>query len=96
MALINISDLNPAGSDLFAGAESFLTELDATETVAICGGGSKGGGSVPVPVIPVGGGGQILFSGGGGGKSNKGGNGVFFYTSGSPIGVIPVGQPGHH
>lgn len=37
MAHIEISNLN-AGSDLFAGADSFLTELKTTETTQIFGG----------------------------------------------------------
>ena len=69
MSLIKISDLSQ-------GNESFMTELEATETIAVC-----GGGNAPVPVIPVGGGnGQILFSGGNGGK--YGNNDNFFYTNG--------------
>jgi hypothetical protein len=42
MAFIEISNLNTAGSDLFAGADSFLTELQTIETTQIFG-GSKGG-----------------------------------------------------
>ena len=45
MALIEISNLKPAGSDLFASAESFLTELEATDSSQIFGGGGHGGGS---------------------------------------------------
>jgi hypothetical protein len=46
MSLINISDLNPAGSDLFATTDSFMTELQEAEATAIYGGKSnKGGGS---------------------------------------------------
>jgi hypothetical protein len=42
MAFIEISNLNPAGSDLFADSESFLTELQATDSNQIFGGsGSK-------------------------------------------------------
>jgi hypothetical protein len=44
MALIEISNLNPAGSELFAGTESFLTELQATDSRQIFGGGGHGGG----------------------------------------------------
>ncbi len=44
MALIEISNLKPAGSDLFASAESFLTELQATDSSQIFGGGHKHGG----------------------------------------------------
>jgi hypothetical protein len=50
MAMIEISNLNPAGSDLFASEESFLTELQVTDSSQVfggghkgCGGGSKGG-----------------------------------------------------
>jgi hypothetical protein len=42
MALIEISNLKPAGSDLFASAESFLTELQATDSSQIFGGGGHG------------------------------------------------------
>ena len=41
MANLNISNLNSAGSDLFAGADSFLTELQATDTTQIFGGNSQ-------------------------------------------------------
>jgi hypothetical protein len=61
MALLEISNLNPAGSNLFAGEESFLTELQETDTDKVFGGkgGSKkknskrsGFGGYPVP-FPV-------------------------------------------
>jgi hypothetical protein len=42
MAFIDISDLTPAGSDLLAGSESFLTELQATDSSQIFGGGGHG------------------------------------------------------
>jgi hypothetical protein len=42
MAFIEISNLNAAGSDLFAGADSFLTELETTETTQIFGGRGRG------------------------------------------------------
>ena len=38
MAHIEISNLTSAGSDLFAGTDSFLTELQTTETTQIFGG----------------------------------------------------------
>ena len=38
MTHLEISNLNSAGSDLFAGADSFLTELQTTETTQIFGG----------------------------------------------------------
>jgi hypothetical protein len=41
MAHIEISNLNIAGSDLFAGTDSFLTELQETDTTQVMGG--KGG-----------------------------------------------------
>lgn len=41
MAHLNISNLNSAGSDLFAGADSFLNELQSTETTQIFGGYSQ-------------------------------------------------------
>ncbi|WP_295621323.1 hypothetical protein [Chamaesiphon sp. GL140_3_metabinner_50] len=42
MALIEISNLKPAGSELFASEESFLTELQATDSSQIFGGGGNG------------------------------------------------------
>ncbi len=45
MALIEISNLKPAGSELLASAESFLTELQETDSRQIFGGGGHGGGS---------------------------------------------------
>jgi hypothetical protein len=64
MAFIEISDLNAAGSDLFTGADSFLTELETTKTTQIFG-GKKGGWN----------GGGKKHSGGwsGGGKKHSGG-----------------------
>jgi hypothetical protein len=38
MANLEISNLNSAGSDLFAGVDSFLNELQTTETAKIFGG----------------------------------------------------------
>jgi hypothetical protein len=43
MALIQISNLTTASSDLLAGTESFLTELQDTDTTQIIGGGGHGG-----------------------------------------------------
>jgi hypothetical protein len=42
MAFIKISNLNSAGTDLFASAESFLTELQPTDLTQIVGGGGYG------------------------------------------------------
>jgi hypothetical protein len=42
MALIEISNLKPAGSDLLTSAESFLTELEASDSSQIFGGGGHG------------------------------------------------------
>ena len=39
MATIEISDLHPAGSDLFIDSESFLNDLNANELGDINGGG---------------------------------------------------------
>jgi hypothetical protein len=39
---IEISNLNPAGSDLFAGEESFLTDLQEADSDRVFGGGSNG------------------------------------------------------
>ena len=43
MSLINISDLNSAGIDLFADSDSFLSDLQETESTSVHGGKSKGG-----------------------------------------------------
>jgi hypothetical protein len=43
MAHIEISNLNIAGSDLFADTDSFLTELQDTDTTQVMGGKGKGG-----------------------------------------------------
>jgi hypothetical protein len=73
MAQIEISNLNPVGSDLFAGSDSFLTELQAADANIVVGGrgcggrggygrgGSNGGGR----------------GGNGGGGSNGGGRGGY-------------------
>jgi hypothetical protein len=46
MAMIAISDLNLAGSELFADTENFLTELQDTDSNQVFGGSNKcGGGS---------------------------------------------------
>jgi hypothetical protein len=44
MAFIEISNLDAAGSELFADADSFLTELETTETTQIFAGRRGGGG----------------------------------------------------
>jgi hypothetical protein len=41
MSKIQISNLQPAGVELFQGSESFLTELQATEAHKIHGGSKK-------------------------------------------------------
>jgi hypothetical protein len=43
MAMIEISNLNPAGSDLFADTENFLTELQDTDSNQVFGGKGHGG-----------------------------------------------------
>jgi hypothetical protein len=84
MAQIEISDLNPVGSDLFASPDSFLTELQATDANQVVGGrgsrGGRGGGNSN-------GGGRGGRNGGnsngggrggyGGGRSNGGGRGGY-------------------
>ncbi|NES78077.1 MULTISPECIES: hypothetical protein [unclassified Okeania] len=40
MAKINISDLNPAGADLFLDSESYLNDLTEGEMANTLGGGS--------------------------------------------------------
>ena len=46
MASIKISDLHPAGSDLFMDSENFLSELTDSELIILSGGKI----SVPTPV----------------------------------------------
>jgi hypothetical protein len=43
MAMIAISDLNLAGSELFADTENFLTELQDTDSNQVFGGKGHGG-----------------------------------------------------
>jgi hypothetical protein len=43
MAMIEISNLNIAGNDLLADNESFLTELEATDSNQVFGGKGKSG-----------------------------------------------------
>lgn len=38
MASIKITDLNPVGSDLFSGSESFLNDLDESDLLGVEGG----------------------------------------------------------
>jgi hypothetical protein len=45
MASITISELRPAGSELFQDSESFLNELNDQEMLAIAGGVVRGGGN---------------------------------------------------
>jgi hypothetical protein len=70
MAMIEISNLT-AGSDLFAGNESFLNELQAADSNQIVGGSNKGGYGCGGGY----GGGKSGKGGYGGGKSGKGGYG---------------------
>jgi hypothetical protein len=102
MAMIEISNLNAAGSDLFAGNESFLNELQATEANDIVGGsgGKKnsknkggnnyGGGNYGYPVyIPF-----PVYTGGGypgGGYPGGGYPGGGYPGGGYPGGGYPGG-----
>jgi hypothetical protein len=66
MSIINVNDLNPAGSSLLEGFDSFVdssvNELSDTELKVIVGGGSKssGGGVAIVNNIAYGYGGGIF------------------------------------
>jgi hypothetical protein len=73
MAQIEISNLNPIGSDLFADADSFLTELQATDAHQVIGGRGCGGGRGGYGGGSNGGG----RGGYGGGGSNGGGRGGY-------------------
>jgi hypothetical protein len=76
MAMIEISNLNTAGNDLFADSESFLSELQDTDSEQVFGGkkGGYGGGC-----------GGYGGSGKGSGKGSKGkrgyGHGGSCYTA---------------
>jgi hypothetical protein len=75
MNRIEISNLNPAGANLFEGADSFITELQEVETTKIMGGSKKGrGGGTFFYSSGFGGGG---FGGGGFGGGGFGGFGGF-------------------
>jgi single-strand DNA-binding protein len=74
MAMIEISNLT-AGSDLFAGNESFLNELQAADSNQIVGGSNKGGYGCGGGYGGGYGGGKSGKGGYGGGKSGKGGYG---------------------
>ena len=52
MASIKISELKPAGNELFQDEESFLDELNERETLVIIGGKKKGG-DVDISVLTV-------------------------------------------
>jgi hypothetical protein len=41
MANITISELRPAGADLFSDSESYLTDLTGSETLGTLGGGGS-------------------------------------------------------
>ncbi|NJR32822.1 MAG: hypothetical protein HC778_08500 [Chamaesiphon sp. CSU_1_12] len=73
MALIEISNLNPAGSELFAGTESFLTEINASDSGKIFGGGKKKSCGRKKPKGCGGYGGGSGSGGGSGGGSGSGG-----------------------
>jgi hypothetical protein len=75
MALIEISNLNPAGSDLLAGTESFLTELQENDSRKIFGGGKKGHGKKGRGKRGCGGYGGHGGGCGGGGSSSGGSSG---------------------
>jgi hypothetical protein len=74
MSNINISNLNPAGSDLFDTEDSFLTELSEADTQAVIGGSSGGGGGNGA-IFLYDGGFNGGFNGGYGGFGGRGGRG---------------------
>jgi hypothetical protein len=86
MAMIEISNLNTAGNDLFADSESFLSELQDTDSEQVFGGkgnsGNKGGHGGYGGKGSKGKGG---YGYGGGGKGSKGkggyGHGGSCYTA---------------
>jgi hypothetical protein len=75
MAHITVSNLNFAGSDLFASADSFLTELQDTDTAQIRGG--KGGSKKKKSGYGYGCG----YGYGYGSGTGKGGHGGYCYTA---------------
>jgi hypothetical protein len=80
MAMIEISNLNTAGNDLFADSESFLSELQDTDSEQVFGGkghsGKKGG------YGRKGSKGKGGYGYGGGGKGSKGSKGKGGYGHG--------------
>ncbi|PIG94029.1 hypothetical protein [Gloeocapsopsis sp. IPPAS B-1203] len=52
MACIKISELQPAGNELFQDKESYLDELNEKETLFIIGGKKKGG-DLDISVLTV-------------------------------------------
>lgn len=73
---LNISDLNSAGSDLFADTDSFLSDLQETEATSVYGGGksNKGGNGGNFIFINNGGyGGYGGYGNYGGGRGGYGG-----------------------
>jgi hypothetical protein len=104
MTLIEISDLNPVGSSLFADPKSFLSELQTTETGSIRGGDGQVSFSIDGG-NPEQSGNRFRITGSIAGNQisrsisseNFGQSGNFFYTnSGSvPVGAVPIpGFPG--
>jgi hypothetical protein len=87
MAMIEISNLNTAGNDLFADSESFLSELQDTDSEQVFG-GKKGGY-----------GGGCGGYGGGSGKGSKGKRGYGYGYggggSGKGSGKGSKGKRGH-
>jgi hypothetical protein len=71
---LNISDLNSAGSDLFADTDSFLSDLQETEATSVYGGGKskKGGNGGTFIFINNGYGGFGGYGGGGYGRGYGG------------------------
>lgn len=73
---LNISDLNSAGSDLFADTDSFLSDLQETEATSVYGGGKsnkRGGGGTFIFINNGYGGGYY-----GGGRGGRGGRGGYY------------------
>jgi hypothetical protein len=82
MAMIEISNLNTAGNDLFADSESFLSELQDTDSEQVFGGkgnsgkkGGYGGGCGGYGGGSGSGKGGYGYGGGGKNSKNKGGYG---------------------
>ena len=91
MGNINISDLRPAGADLFLDSESYLNDLTEGEMTNTLGGDSLFFCSLGICII-ISNGVCIFGNGGQGSGGGKGGNGNGGQGSGGGRGGILIGR----